>query len=531
MFNTTATTVNAFGAATSLNVGNNSGTTTLRSPTLVGTQTTQNLYNTTATTVNAFGAGTAITLGATTGTTTIRNADTVLLGDLDVRGGDITNSTGELRITSGSTASDIVITPSSTGITKLVSDYVVVGDPGAGANVMTNGAAGMRLATNFQAGADQGAEVYLYNGPGAANLLLTTRGGEGKVITSNNLEIQGGNLLTTQADINVFDTVATGVDAFGVASTLRLGATVGTTTIRSETLKGASSTQFLYNTVATTVNAFGAATDINIGSGSGTTTINNTLEIGGTGLAINGGNLYSTATTFELFNKDSPSSGTNDGPTTVTAFLNAGVVSIGSATGYTRFNGNVVADIIKNTSTGGNSIELNGTDVVIGGDLKVTGNVIESSTGAEVITMSGNDIALLNDVSVGGEITMPYSIRGDQRYTASSTGSGTQDLIVFNNISVNDYSGVRFHLMVRQNITATLANIHYMEGMVIHRTSDSTQYINIFSEMVVGNPVINTLTPSISSGIFILTANVNQVASSNVTSTLTFTGMSRGSIT
>jgi hypothetical protein len=41
--------------------------------TLVGTQTTQNVFNATATTVNAFGAATALNIGAATGTTTIAN--------------------------------------------------------------------------------------------------------------------------------------------------------------------------------------------------------------------------------------------------------------------------------------------------------------------------------------------------------------------------------------------------------------------------------------------------------------------------
>lgn len=78
--------------------------------TLVGTQTTQNVFNTTATTVNAFGAATSLTLGATTGTATIRNTtvavtnnatvggtlgvtgNTTLTGDLAVNGGDITTT-------------------------------------------------------------------------------------------------------------------------------------------------------------------------------------------------------------------------------------------------------------------------------------------------------------------------------------------------------------------------------------------------------------------------------------------------------
>jgi hypothetical protein len=77
LFNTAATTVSAFGAATTSTIGATSGTMTLRNPTVVGTQTTVNLWNTTSTTVNAFGAATAITIGATTGTTAIRNPLTV----------------------------------------------------------------------------------------------------------------------------------------------------------------------------------------------------------------------------------------------------------------------------------------------------------------------------------------------------------------------------------------------------------------------------------------------------------------------
>jgi hypothetical protein len=74
VFNATATTVNAFGAGTTIGVGATSGTLTLNNPTVVGSQTTVNIWNTTSTTVNAFGASTTLTLGATTGTAAIRNA-------------------------------------------------------------------------------------------------------------------------------------------------------------------------------------------------------------------------------------------------------------------------------------------------------------------------------------------------------------------------------------------------------------------------------------------------------------------------
>ena len=72
------------------------GNITVNGGSLQTNQTTFNLIDTTATTVNAFGAGTAITIGATTGATTIRNATTITsttaasstaTGALQVRGG------------------------------------------------------------------------------------------------------------------------------------------------------------------------------------------------------------------------------------------------------------------------------------------------------------------------------------------------------------------------------------------------------------------------------------------------------------
>ena len=73
LLETNATTINAFGTATAIDVGATSGTFTLNNPTLVGTQTTQNVFNSTATTVNAFGAASALNIGASGGTTTLRS--------------------------------------------------------------------------------------------------------------------------------------------------------------------------------------------------------------------------------------------------------------------------------------------------------------------------------------------------------------------------------------------------------------------------------------------------------------------------
>ena len=62
------------GSTTNINIGSGiGGTTTINSGTVVGANTTQNLYNTTATTMNFAGAATTIGIGAATGTITLGN--------------------------------------------------------------------------------------------------------------------------------------------------------------------------------------------------------------------------------------------------------------------------------------------------------------------------------------------------------------------------------------------------------------------------------------------------------------------------
>jgi hypothetical protein len=65
-----ATTVNAFGDATSVVIGNNTagGTIiTLRANSIVGTRTTQDLFNTVAANINFGGAANTIQIGADNG--------------------------------------------------------------------------------------------------------------------------------------------------------------------------------------------------------------------------------------------------------------------------------------------------------------------------------------------------------------------------------------------------------------------------------------------------------------------------------
>jgi len=79
--------------------------------------TSFDVFNTVATTINAFGVATNIALGATTGTITIRNANTVISGDLEVNGGDITTSTTGIATVFNANATTLHIGSAATSVT------------------------------------------------------------------------------------------------------------------------------------------------------------------------------------------------------------------------------------------------------------------------------------------------------------------------------------------------------------------------------------------------------------------------------
>lgn len=300
LYNTNASTVNAFGAADTLNIGKNTGTVTLRNPTLVGTETTQNVYDTVATTVNAFGTAATLNIGEDSGTVTLRNPTLV-----------------------------------GTQTTQNVYDTVATTVNAFGA------------ATTIDIGATTG------------------------TITINNPTLVG-----TQTTQNVYDTVATTVNAFGAATIIDIGSTTGTITVNNPTLVGTQTTQNLYNTVATTINAFGAATLIELGAATGTTNINNNLQVD-LDLEVRGGDITTNQTTFNLLNTTA---------TTVSAFGAATTINFGSLI----FTGNTVDT---NDSSGitftpavtfdsniqANDVTVN-QDLVVQGNLTVNGSTVTLNT-------------------------------------------------------------------------------------------------------------------------------------------------------
>jgi len=322
LLNTTATTVNAFGAATAITMGDSTtATTTIRGGTLVGNTATQAVFNTTATTVNAFGAATAITMGdSTTATTTIRGG--TLVGNTATQNvfnttANTVNAFGQASTaTIGYSGTAASTTNISTGSVGFVTTKTL--------NLGTGGAASST--TNVNIGSFQGGTTTVnsptlvgalatqavfnttattVNAFGAATSVSigaatgTTTINNANTVVTGDLAVNGGQITSYQDTFNLLNTFSTTtLNIGGSATAITMGdSTTATTTIRGGTLVGNTATQNVFDTTATTVNAFGAATTASFGhdgasaattsiangaTGSGST---NTINIGAIGAA------------------------------------------------------------------------------------------------------------------------------------------------------------------------------------------------------------------------------------------------------
>jgi hypothetical protein len=293
LLNSTATTVNAFGAGTAITIGATSGTMTLRNPTIVGSELTQNLFNTVATTLNIGGAATTISIGAATGTLTINNANTVITGNLTVNGTTTTiNSTvtsiDDIEFELGSVATPTDTTAIGGGIrlkgaTDKTINWSSIGwTSSEDFNIVTgkvyeiNGTEVLSASTVFNT------QTTASLAPAATTLTIGETTGTA-TIRNATISLPNATAITTgQTTVALLNTTATTVNAFGASTAITLGnATSATLTLNPETVVGANTTQNLFNTVATTLNIGGAATAVNIGTNAGTNTLRGTLAIPG----------------------------------------------------------------------------------------------------------------------------------------------------------------------------------------------------------------------------------------------------------
>ena len=366
LLNTTATTVNFAGAATTLVIGNASGNFNVDATgntdlggdlnvdgnDLTTSQTTFNLVNTTATTVNFAGAATALEIGAATGTTNINN-NLDVDGDVLIDGGDLNVST---------TTFNLVNTTATT--------------------------------VNF-AGAATTIEIGAATGTTNVNNNLDVDG---------DVNIDGGDLTVSTTTFNLANTNATTLNIGGAATTLELGATTGTTSVNNNLdvdgdanidggdLTTNQTTFNIINTNATTVNAFGAATTLNIGNAS--------TEVDFGDLRIVGSTIYSD----------------NNGAQTITI----DPYPAGGDSG-----GNVV--VRGNLQVSGTTTTVNSTQMTINDPVFVLGDSISEKTVTSAASSGQADIVLddVEGLNVGDVVSGNAGIPNGTTIQAIDTNTTT----------------------------------------------------------------------------------------------------------
>jgi hypothetical protein len=230
---------------------------------------TANLANSTTTTLNFAGAATAINMGATTGTTTIKH-NAFIAGDISANANIVTQQA--VFTLDGPTTTTMNIGGNAT----TVSIGNTAGTTTVNNDLAVNGGDITTTATTFKVANATATTLHLGGAATAVNVGSTTG-----TLTVNNPTVVG-----TQTTQNLWNTVATTVNFAGAATTINLGKSDSTLNLRSNIIVGTSSqtTVDLWNSNATTINFGGAADDIvigNISNVAGSTTINHGLTVTG----------------------------------------------------------------------------------------------------------------------------------------------------------------------------------------------------------------------------------------------------------
>lgn len=394
-------------------------------------------------------------LGGTTNTisTTRSNADLQIdpngTGDLVLIGG----ANQFFLINDGNIGTDTFSVASATGNT-LISGTLGV----SGITSITSSAASTSTSTGalvVTGGVGIGGNLYV-----GGNLSFS-----GTLTLSDDLAINGGDLTTTSPTFNLINSNATTVNFAGAATTLEIGAATGTTNINNNLdvdgdlnvdggdITTTATTFFLLNTTVQTANLLGAATTINIGAATGNTNVNNNLVVTGDA-AVNGGDLTTTSSTFNLVNANA---------TTVNFAGAANTLNVGSSSTVVNFGKlGIVGNTIYNTDSNSTSIVLDpypsagdsGGSLIVRGNLTVTGTTTTvNSTSISVnepIIVLGDSVSTKTVVaaaSSGQAVVQLDNVTDLIVGTSVQSGNGVQSnttvskiIVEFNLSTVNNFS-------------------------------------------------------------------------------------------
>lgn len=205
---------------------------------------------------------------------------------------------------------------------------------------------------------------------------------------NEDLAVNGGDITTTATTFNLVNDNATAVNFAGAGIDIQIGSSEGTTNVNNDldvdgdvNIDGAdlttNSTSFnLLNDTATSINFAGAATTLEIGAATGTTNVNNNLDVDGD-LNVDGGDITTTATTFNVV---------NDTATTVNIGGEATAVNIGDSTGTTTVSNDLQVD---GSATIDGNLTVHGTTTTI--------NSVVSTTDDPVFVIGGDTLPETDD--------------------------------------------------------------------------------------------------------------------------------------
>jgi hypothetical protein len=244
------------------------------------TATSATLFNANATTIDAFEAATTINIGASTGTTTVQH-NLVITGNLTVNGDQIINNTATMEV------EDSLI-------------YIGTGNVGNSNDigVVSHFNPGTYQHTGIVRDATDGVWK-LFSGvatePSNSTLDFTSAVYDPLKIgalTAASSAVSGNETVGGTLGVTGATTLTGALTASGGLSTTTLSASsngtiTGDLAVNGGDLTTTSTSATLFNTGATTLSIGGAATAVGIGASTGTTTINNNLSVTGN-FTVNG---------------------------------------------------------------------------------------------------------------------------------------------------------------------------------------------------------------------------------------------------
>ena len=252
----------------------------------------------------------------------------------------------------------------------------------------------------------------------------------GTVNIGSDLAVEGGDVTSNNSDLNLFNANVTHANFLGDATAIDIGAATGVATFRNATvdldgdlhIDGGDLTtdQTTFNvleTNATHINAFGAATSIDVGANTGIATINNaTFDVPNATTVTIGAQSSATSVTFEST------------PNTSFVSIAATTDATSTTTGALRVAGGV--GIAKS--------------VFIGGALDVDGavNLDGAVTIQDSLTLQ-SDLVVNGDTTLGNQDSDNITIIGSITHTGSinATGGAQFDAVGISSNIISTKSG------------------------------------------------------------------------------------------